>query len=75
MLTARTVAEQWAETVDFYEEIHPAHLQKQMTRGFWNPPRNKLRPSRTCSHSLGSGYNAKVDGWWTLGFAKIIGSY
>ena len=31
MLTARTVAEQWAETVDFYEEIHPAHRRKPMT--------------------------------------------
>ena len=39
MLTARTVVEQWPETVDFYEEIHPAHRRKPMTRGFWNPPR------------------------------------
>ena len=31
MSTTRTVAEQWAETVDFYEEIHSAHHQMPMT--------------------------------------------
>ncbi len=31
MSTVQSVTEQWAKTVKFYEEIHPAHRQTPMT--------------------------------------------